>query len=442
MAADNRRDTPGTLNGWKEIAAHLGRSPRSVQRWERDLGLPVRRIPTPDGGVIIFALIAELEAWRHAQSAMFEAQDKPDSGQSASPMRSAVASETAPQSEGPAPTPRRWWQVPVPLWIAMAAALVTATLALATGALISRPAGGRPATWEFDGHRMTTHSAGGRRLWSHDFEKTVSTPITFNRGNGFVGDANGDRAPDLLVPVRYTSSHLLTTSESDAVVAFDAEGRVLWSVQPDIQLTAGDETFGGPWNVYDIVSGESPRGPRVWIAFSHQTWWPGFIMEVTPAGEATVILLHAARIQSLTHWIRQDAHILVAGGDLRDTHGPQAGAILVDLAAPPARWPGEGPTALACAGCPTGRPASVLLFPTSEVTRALFRPSGWVTRGKVTETGLQLDVNDGLVSARWSPSRPTLRSPHTSEPTATGMCTGNWRSRASSAIRCRTALIS
>jgi len=30
------------LNSWKEIAAYVGRGVRTVQRWERELGFPVR----------------------------------------------------------------------------------------------------------------------------------------------------------------------------------------------------------------------------------------------------------------------------------------------------------------------------------------------------------------------------------------------------------------
>lgn len=56
------------LNGWKEIAAHLGKSVRSVQRWEMTLGLPVHRIRTPDG-VIIYADAAEIEAWKRGLDA-------------------------------------------------------------------------------------------------------------------------------------------------------------------------------------------------------------------------------------------------------------------------------------------------------------------------------------------------------------------------------------
>ncbi|MGE0361115.1 MAG: hypothetical protein AB7R67_10320, partial [Vicinamibacterales bacterium] len=59
---------PDALNGWKEIAGFLGKSARTVQRWERDLGLPVHRIPTPDGGSIVFARRAELSEWRARQA--------------------------------------------------------------------------------------------------------------------------------------------------------------------------------------------------------------------------------------------------------------------------------------------------------------------------------------------------------------------------------------
>lgn len=52
----------GVLNSWKEIASYLRRGVRTVQRWEHDLGLPVRRPRrTPRSPVI--ALTADLDAW-------------------------------------------------------------------------------------------------------------------------------------------------------------------------------------------------------------------------------------------------------------------------------------------------------------------------------------------------------------------------------------------
>ena len=42
------------LQGWKEIASELGRSVRTVQRWERTLGLPVRRGKDARAEVFVF----------------------------------------------------------------------------------------------------------------------------------------------------------------------------------------------------------------------------------------------------------------------------------------------------------------------------------------------------------------------------------------------------
>jgi hypothetical protein len=55
------------LTSWKEIAAYLGKGVRTVQRWERNLGLPVRR---PDTSLrnVVFALPVELDAWVTAAS--------------------------------------------------------------------------------------------------------------------------------------------------------------------------------------------------------------------------------------------------------------------------------------------------------------------------------------------------------------------------------------
>jgi hypothetical protein len=56
-----------TLRGWKEIAVFLGTSPRSAQRWERELGMPVHRLRMTTGSVVT-AYPSELDAWRRGIS--------------------------------------------------------------------------------------------------------------------------------------------------------------------------------------------------------------------------------------------------------------------------------------------------------------------------------------------------------------------------------------
>ena len=61
-ASDATLTQRATLTSWKAIASELDRSVRTVQRWEHELGLPVRRLkkgrPAP-----VFALKDELQNW-------------------------------------------------------------------------------------------------------------------------------------------------------------------------------------------------------------------------------------------------------------------------------------------------------------------------------------------------------------------------------------------
>jgi hypothetical protein len=50
------------LNSWKEIADYLDRGVRTVQRWERDLQLPVRR-PRGRRRSAVIAIRKEIDAW-------------------------------------------------------------------------------------------------------------------------------------------------------------------------------------------------------------------------------------------------------------------------------------------------------------------------------------------------------------------------------------------
>ena len=54
------------LQSWKEIAAYLKRSSRSVQRWERSAGLPIRRL-RPGVRSPVLAFPAEIDQWLHSR---------------------------------------------------------------------------------------------------------------------------------------------------------------------------------------------------------------------------------------------------------------------------------------------------------------------------------------------------------------------------------------
>jgi len=51
------------LKSWEEIANYFGKGVRTVQRWEQEYGLPVRRPEGAHAKTAVFAHAADLEAW-------------------------------------------------------------------------------------------------------------------------------------------------------------------------------------------------------------------------------------------------------------------------------------------------------------------------------------------------------------------------------------------
>lgn len=75
MAQDRTNDR---LDSWKEIAAYLKKEVRTVQRWEKNSGLPVRRLAHGKQGTV-FAYKSELDAWwQESQSKLADEEEKSD----------------------------------------------------------------------------------------------------------------------------------------------------------------------------------------------------------------------------------------------------------------------------------------------------------------------------------------------------------------------------
>jgi tetratricopeptide (TPR) repeat protein len=61
------------LESWKEIAAYLNRSERTVRRWEEKEGLPVHRLAHDKRGSV-YGFTWELDAWRESRRQLVEAE--------------------------------------------------------------------------------------------------------------------------------------------------------------------------------------------------------------------------------------------------------------------------------------------------------------------------------------------------------------------------------
>ncbi len=65
------------LTGWKDIAAYLGKSVRTVQRWEQKYALPVHRVP--GSAEVVLASKDEIERWKRSEASLdIPDLDRPD----------------------------------------------------------------------------------------------------------------------------------------------------------------------------------------------------------------------------------------------------------------------------------------------------------------------------------------------------------------------------
>lgn len=110
------------LDSWKEIASYLGRDVTTVQRWERQEGMPVHRHLHHKRGSV-YALSSELDSWRQSRRPRFDEDQEP---------AAEVLTEAA--GEPTAVRRRRHWLVPGAALFVIAALAAVAYLAVRTRA--------------------------------------------------------------------------------------------------------------------------------------------------------------------------------------------------------------------------------------------------------------------------------------------------------------------
>lgn len=181
------------LSSWKEIAGYLRISIRTAQYWERERGLPVRRLPGKKERV--WADPAELDRWR--QTNLEEARQ---------PSR---------------PRFRRLWAV------AAIGALVVAGVAY----LLSTRKG-PPASFRHEFKSLIATDKEGRELWRKTFEEPLyhgETPDQMQEGHrAWFGDVDGDGRLELL----YGYRPITLERDGGILFCFSEDGREKWRFVP------------------------------------------------------------------------------------------------------------------------------------------------------------------------------------------------------------------
>jgi hypothetical protein len=81
-----RSNPADRLDSWKEIASYLGRGVRTVQRWEREEGLPVHRLAHEKRGSV-YAYKPEVDAWWESRRVTLSPEPSADPPQAPSKPR-------------------------------------------------------------------------------------------------------------------------------------------------------------------------------------------------------------------------------------------------------------------------------------------------------------------------------------------------------------------
>lgn len=235
------------IEGWKAIAAYLGKSVRTAQQWSITRGLPIRKT---GGGVV--ALKSELDQWVSGIGA------DEDAG-------------TAEPDVPPKSTPTKRSNL---LWLAsgaILAALVSAGSFWATHRL------GKPVSFRVRGSLLQTLDARDHVLWEHPFPGIAQVEYSDQPSGddwfgqrGVFADLNGDGKRELLFVYYPPPDHEST------LFCFRDDGAVLWSIKPGRKLTTESGLTVYPsyrTSGLAVLQHPRPDGGLIVVASHHSYGW-------------------------------------------------------------------------------------------------------------------------------------------------------------------------
>jgi hypothetical protein len=364
------------LNGWKEIAAFLGKGVRTVQRWEHDYGLPIHRVG-PDGE-IIFAYRPEIDAW--VRAGMGRANTSSESTATAEPLVPSIEPASAPaaalesgaaidardvvdvEPARAAPATRHWGGVSTRAPV-IGVAVVLAAVALVgywRGSYAS--SGDGPASWVVNDRTLSVTNTAGHTLWSHQFPVELS--LLQRTGNDgtlgerpvLVKDVSGDGRNEVLVSLRSDERR-----DESALYAFNADGSLRFRYAPSMSRVFGGETFAGPWLPYKLfVLTDTDGQPGIWAVFIHGMWYPSVLVQLSSEGRVLSEYWSAGYIERVGLATWRGRPVVLIGGTHNESRG--ASVAIFPREAVTGVSPGENPT-YRCLSCPAGRPTEFLVFP-------------------------------------------------------------------------------
>ncbi len=354
------------LSSWKEISEFLHCDIKTAQRWERERGLPVRRVPGGRKGSV-FAYRSELDGWLHGDR---EPLPKPE-----------------PRSARPA-----WKRRAV---IGVGAGTILAGVA----GLVLRRGHRRIERVAIAGSTVTAYDSRGGALWDYElpqaaiqtgWETSSDHPKNWRIR---IADFDGDGRQSVLMVVSYRGVNLSDPTK-DEVLMLSNDGSLRWryAVEPNL-LDRGGGKFEQLWSVSDIILTSAGKGMDIWASIRHHQRWPACVMHFDAGGTHELRFTNYGHIYKLGT-MRVNGERLVLAGGISNVHNTSCLAIFGADDAPCAA-PADDPPRFGYYNTPKGRPRHFILFPSSELNAPSNRRYNQLL--SLTEVGslLRVEIREG-----------------------------------------------
>ncbi len=332
------------LDSWKAIAEYLHRDVATVRRWEKSLGLPIRRVPGGRGRSV-FAYASEIDAWLKAR-----------------PQSEAAATSDAVAAATPTPettTPVRsawWWGVP------LCVALLGVTGIVLAGR--SRSALDTPTRVVIEPTAVIGLDRAGGERWRHDFPQDIRAVVARPDATIVGGDD-----PGVLAAATYYMAVADNVVTGGELMWLALGGRLSRRFSFDDRLAFGASSYGAPWVLTDFSVDEAKGPRRIALAAHHLHWWPSVLTVLDERWQRRSTFVNAGWIDWV-NWLPSD-RLVIAGFSNEQDGGMIA---LLDARAMDGQSPAAAGSEFHCTSCGPGSPIRYVVLPRSEVNRASASP--------------------------------------------------------------------
>lgn len=280
---------PDKLSSWKEIATFLKVDIKTAQRWEKQRGLPVKRIPGGRRGSV-YAIPEDIEDWLRSAD-VEEPVQEPRLGQAAVPPAQSKVSNRK-------------------LWIAGLAGAAVVAVAVAS---VMRGGGAEIASAEVRGQTLTALDKRGNAIWSFELEpgdrplqpeegwRDALRTVRWNRGS----------RPEVVAAIYQEK----VSGPETRILCFDTRGRIRWRWEVGFPLLDfNGQPFEKNWGLMQILPDDTGGESVVWAAVVNPFRWPSGLFRLDSVGRARLQFANAGSIMRVLRLPKSaGAKLLVAG---------------------------------------------------------------------------------------------------------------------------------